>query len=193
MYKSYSELGSDDQPNNKDLYLVPELSNTNEKYQLLNQNNFVLINIHAEWCGPCKATASEFSVLAKMYTKPGVAIVKYNYEKMDQADKAKINGIPVYQFFMRNQNGMQQVDEIVGADIKAVDEKLKQYLGTDTASFPEGPHGVRNSIRSHKNTMEGMQQPSHYMDAQSTYGSNEHTAGNSWGQPSYSQFQQRKY
>ena len=192
MYKSYSDLGNDDQPVNKDLYLVPELTNSNEKHQVLNQNNFVLINIHADWCGPCKATAPEFSILAKMYSKPGVAIVKYNYEKMDQNEKTNIHGIPVYQFFIRTNGGMQQVDQIVGADIKAVEEKLKQYLGQEqqNVSFPEGPQAVRNRIRAHKNTMEGMQQPSHYMDSQSSYGSNEHTAGNSWAQP-YSQFQQK--
>ena len=111
---------------------------------------------------------------------------------MDQNEKTNIHGIPVYQFFIRTNGGMQQVDQIVGADIKAVEEKLKQYLGQEqqNVSFPEGPQAVRNSIRAHKNTMEGMQQPSHYMDSQSSYGSNEHTAGNSWAQP-YSQFQQK--
>lgn len=155
MYKSYSELGAA-QEQNVDLYLVPELASSQHKNQVISGNNVVLLNIHAEWCGPCKQTAPEYSVLASKYSKPGqVAVVKYNYDKLDPNERANIHGIPVYQIYVQG----RQVDEVVGADLAQVEEKLRNYVdgggggsGSLTKDDPgSGPYHNRSSIRAYRN------------------------------------------
>ena len=84
-----------------------------------------IVDFYADWCGPCKQTAPEYSRVAATYSKPGVcAVAKYNLDKIDPSEKGNIHGIPVFQFFV---NG-KQVDEIVGADIPRVEETLKSLL-----------------------------------------------------------------
>jgi thioredoxin 1 len=158
MYKNYSELGQDDQKN-VDLYSVVEIANTQHLTQILSENEIVCINIHAEWCGPCKQTASSYSILAGELTAPGIAIVKYDYEKLSQQEKDTITGIPVYKIFFRG----RQVDEVIGADLNEVQAKLKNVISKarpagNSQSNNQGPQHMRNSIRPGSRPM---QQESH--------------------------------
>jgi len=152
MYKSYSELGVAPEQN-VDLYSVVELAHAEHKQQVLAQNLLTLVNIHAEWCGPCKQTAPNYSLLASQFHTPGrVAIVKYNYDKLDPQEKANIHGIPVYQFYIQG----RKIDEVVGADLNQVEEKLKNYMqqlgnGEGPAGpGPVGPQSNRSMIRNHR-------------------------------------------
>jgi thioredoxin 1 len=158
MYRNYDQLGVQPEPD-RDVLDVVEIANTQHKKHIISNHNVVCVDIYADWCGPCKQTAPEYSRIAATYSKPGTcAVVKYNLDKMDPPEKAKIHGIPVFQFFV---NG-HQVDEIVGADIPAVEEKLKSFL---QGKFPmqqqqqqQGPIYNRNSIRNNRSQMPNMEQ-----------------------------------
>jgi thioredoxin 1 len=154
MYKSYSELGAQPEQN-RDLYSVLQISNAQHKEQLINQNRVVCVNIYADWCGPCKQTAPEYSIMAQTYTKPGLcAIVKENWDKKITT----VGGIPTYQIFLDG----QQVDQVVGADLKEVETKLTRYLqsvtNNSTPNYGEhnnletssGPAYGRNTIRNYR-------------------------------------------
>lgn len=159
MYKSYDQLGAQTEPN-RDLFDVLELANTQHKNHILSSHRIVCIDIYADWCGPCKQTAPSYSLIASTYNKPGhCAIVKYNLEKMHPSEKAKVHGIPVFEFYVDG----KQVDEIVGADIPQVEEKIKNLLqGIGHVKLgkvqdnTKGPGFNRSSIRNNRSHMPQM-------------------------------------
>lgn len=148
MYRNYSELGSG-ASQNQDQYEVPEIIDHRHKQQIVASNAFVCVDIYADWCGPCKQTAPNYGILAVKYNSPGmIAIVKQNFDKLDQSERPKIGGIPTFQFFL---NG-NLVDEFVGADIPKIEEKIIQYTRNGKVEFQDGPQFNRNSIRQSKMT-----------------------------------------
>lgn len=151
MYKNYGDLGNDE-PRNRDVMNVLELANVDHKRQIIGSNRVVVVDIYADWCGPCKQTAPDYATIASEYSSPGeCAIVKYNYDKVDPSERSRIHGIPVFQFFFEG----RQVDEVVGADIDAVKVKLTDILkkGRVTESGQDGPQFNRNSIRNTRNSV----------------------------------------
>jgi thioredoxin 1 len=154
MYKSYSELGAQPEQN-IDAYAVPQVINAQHKQELIQQNRLVCVNIYADWCGPCKQTAPEFSIIAQNFTKPGLCVVvKENWDKKI----TQVGGIPTYQFFLDG----QQVDQVIGADLAEVEKKLTKYIqgltsGGGVYGSQEqnprdsmGPTFNRNSIRNYR-------------------------------------------
>jgi thioredoxin 1 len=160
MYKSYSDLGAVPRQN-VDIYAVPEIVSAEHKQQLLTQYRLVCVNIYGDWCGPCKQTAPEYSILAQSYTKPGQCIlVKENYDKK----LTIVQGIPTYQIFVDG----RQVDQVVGADLAELEAKLNQHLARiggvsnnnmmtmqgPTPSQGMGPTPGRNNIRNYRQPSE---------------------------------------
>jgi thioredoxin 1 len=167
MYKSYSELGAPAEQN-VDHYSVVELADPNHKARVLADNVVVCINIHADWCGPCKMSAPTYAVMASTYNRPGVALVKYNYDKIPPPDKVNIGGIPVYQLYVRG----RQVDEVVGADLALVEEKLKALVSgnvRDDGGGGGGPMANRSSIRNYRNPREEQQGGVPYQENRGQY------------------------
>ena len=157
MYKSFDQLG--EQPENGENSQGPppppviEITMPQQRAQLIASNRVVCVDVYADWCGPCKQTAPAYARMAQRYNRPGQCVlVKYNYERLEPADRAKVHGIPVFQFYVQG----QQVDEVVGGDIPSVESKLKELLGITnerTASSPSGPQHNRNSIRNSRPMM----------------------------------------
>lgn len=152
MYASYQQLGVQQEPN-RDVMNILEVDE-NTKKGLISSHQLVCVDIYADWCGPCKQTAPDYAVLSSTFGRQGqCAVVKQNYDKMVGPEKGRIKGIPTFQFFM---NG-NLVDEVVGGDINAVEEKLKKYSAGLANSLPQvresgpgvsGPLYTKNSIRS---------------------------------------------
>lgn len=121
MYKSFSELGNKPQPN-RDVYSVVELKDAAHKQQIISTHKVVLVDIFADWCGPCKQMAPDYAVLANKFNRSGVcAVVK---ENLDRKLTPNIQGVPTLHFFV---NG-RMVHDIVGADLKKAEEKLTEFL-----------------------------------------------------------------
>lgn len=145
MYASYSQLGSKPNPN-QDQYNVLEIAHDPHKQQIIKENRIAVVDIYADWCGPCKQTAPSYAVVAKQYSKPGFcAVVKQKYDVLNDDEKEEIQGIPVFQFFRDG----QLVDKVIGADIPQVENKLKQLLDDLERKMENntGPTANRNSIR----------------------------------------------
>lgn len=145
MYANYSQLGSQNKQN-EDQYNVLEIQNHNHKMQIIQENRLVVVDIYADWCGPCKQTAPAYAVVARQYSRPNFcAVVKQKYEVLDEDEKGDIHGIPVFQFF---ENG-RLVDKIVGADIPKVEETLRNLVQQVESKMEnvQGPQANRNTIR----------------------------------------------
>jgi thiol-disulfide isomerase/thioredoxin len=193
MYKSYSDLGpQNDTP--QDQYSVTEIVNDDQKKQLLNSHRLVLVEVFADWCGPCKTIAPSYALLAMKYGKPNIcSIVKQQYDRVEQGIKEKIQGIPIFLFYVMG----SLVDTIVGGDLEAVEKQLQIHLqnsASDTGLMKEDygqntnpPPQYRNTIRNRGGNNPPGMVPEEYSTKPSNYGNGPSPQGHG---PQYGQFPQ---
>lgn len=71
--------------------------------ELINSEQPVLVDFHAEWCGPCKAMAPTIKQLAKDY-KGKARVLKVDIDKNpDLARKLSIRGVPTLIIYKKGQ------------------------------------------------------------------------------------------
>lgn len=167
MYKTMEEYGVNPRQTQppQDQFQVVEIQNIDHRDHIISTNELVVIDIYADWCGPCKMTAPTYANMAARYNKPGkVALVKYKFDNMHQSEKGVVTGIPMFNFFVRG----RQVDQTIGGNIDEVETKLKAILNNLGSNYDQpslvnneisnevgsmGPTASRNSIRNSKMNM----------------------------------------
>jgi thioredoxin 1 len=85
----------------------------------------VIIDIYADWCGPCKHLAPKMEELARIYASPDILFCKLDVANV----KVDVKGLPTIEFWMLGQNGRQMVRNVLGADIKEIRNVLVQLAG----------------------------------------------------------------
>ena len=88
---------------------VMEVTSQNFNQEIIN-NNLVLVDFWAEWCGPCKSMHPIFTRMAKKYKQVRFARVNVD-DAQDIAMKYGVQSIPTFIMF---KNG-EIVDRMVGA------------------------------------------------------------------------------
>ena len=88
---------------------VMEITSQNFNQEIIN-NNLVLVDFWAEWCGPCKSMHPIFTRMAKKYKQIRFARVNVD-DVQDIAMKYGVQSIPTFIMF---KNG-EIVDKMVGA------------------------------------------------------------------------------
>ncbi len=91
----------------------------------ISENEFVIVDFWAPWCGPCRMVAPVLDQLAKKYAGL-VTIVKMNVDENQQTPASfGIRGIPTMIFFKKG----IQVDKVVGAlSQQALESKIKEHM-----------------------------------------------------------------
>jgi thioredoxin 1 len=102
--------------------LVNEIRTKEDKANVISSNKVCLVDVYADWCGPCKIIAPKYKEMFKNYNVNGVcAIVK---EDVELGLSPNVQVIPTFQFYI---NG--QFDSIItGADMSIVEQKLVELL-----------------------------------------------------------------
>lgn len=102
-------------------------SNGQEKYimkgsfnQIINGEKPVLIDFHAEWCGPCKAQSPIIKEVASA-TKDKIRIIKIDIDKNQTiAQRYEVRGVPTLAIFkdgkiIWRQSGLMSKQQIITA------------------------------------------------------------------------------
>jgi thioredoxin 1 len=113
--------------------LVPEIETTEDKKNMLNSHKICIVDVYADWCGPCKLTESGFAKMFKNYNLKGVvALAKENVEL---GLSRSVQVIPTFQYFVDG-----KLDSIItGADINSVEEKLVELIKSMGDDVPIPP------------------------------------------------------
>lgn len=103
--------------------------------EVINQNELVLVDFWAEWCGPCKAFAPTYAEVAERY--PQIVFGKVDTEAQPTlARDFQIRSIPTIMVIK------QQVVLYVGSGsmpASALDELVQQAQGVDMATIETAP------------------------------------------------------
>ena len=138
-YKKLSHFGEKSGHETSDV--VPKILRKEDKENLIRNFKVVVIDVFADWCGPCKIISPLFSSLFPKYNIPGICILAK--ENVDLALSPSIQVVPSFQFYL---NGT--LDSVIsGADITLVENKIIELINsvapTPTPGLPKNnnpPH-----------------------------------------------------
>ena len=89
-----------------------------ELNHVLNNNQFVVVDFHATWCGPCKAIAPKLKSLCE---ENGVTLYKIDVdEEPDIAAIYSIESLPTILFF----KGGAKFGTVIGAKLDKIKEMI---------------------------------------------------------------------
>ena len=95
-------------------------------HDAVSQNNLLLVDFWAEWCGPCKSMHPIFSRMAKKYDQVRFARVNVD-NSQDVAKKFNVQSIPTFIMFKNGQVAQQMVGAIGEPGIHMI---CKKYLSS---------------------------------------------------------------
>ena len=81
-------------------------------HDAVSQNNLLLVDFWAEWCGPCKSMHPIFSRMAKKYEQVRFARVNVD-NSQDVAKKFNVQSIPTFIMFKNGQVAQQMVLSLI--------------------------------------------------------------------------------
>ncbi len=127
MYRKLNELGTsepstslDKRENYKTPTIVPEITTKEDKDSLIKNNKVVVIDVYADWCGPCKTTGPLFSDLYDRYNE----VCKLVKENVDLRLSPTVQVVPTFQIFVEGKLKSQ----ITGANLAEVESVIKANL-----------------------------------------------------------------
>jgi thioredoxin 1 len=101
--------------------MIHEVTSEEEFNQILQDNETVIYDFSAEWCGPCRFIEPIVMRLSEEYSN--VKVCKIDVDKVSKvAESQGIRAMPTFKLY---KNG-QLVNEVIGSDKRAV-ENLFHY------------------------------------------------------------------
>jgi len=92
-------------------------------HDAVSQNNLLLVDFWAEWCGPCKSMHPIFSRMAKKYDHVRFARVNVD-NSQDIARKFNVQSIPTFIMFKNGQVAQQMVGAVGEPGIHMICKKF---------------------------------------------------------------------
>jgi thioredoxin len=110
--------------------MVRNISTKDAFDSLLKQNEYVVVDFFAEWCGPCKQIAPFVEDLAKR-NEGRVVFAKVDVDEVKQvAESERITSMPTFRFFFQG----RRVAEVKGADRNGLESALARLLSMKVAA-----------------------------------------------------------
>lgn len=127
-YASYRSLA----PKKKTAsYVCMEMQDLKHRKKMLDEHSIVCIDLHADWCEPCKVVSPKFAELAKQYNIPGRCLLATENVDLKLTRDFQITGIPAFIFYrggqlLKEQDGTPVA--VIGGDIDRVKQILDKLL-----------------------------------------------------------------
>ncbi|KAI9297189.1 thioredoxin-like protein [Neoconidiobolus thromboides FSU 785] len=99
--------------------MVKEVKTFDEFKTIIEGDKLVVVDFHAQWCGPCKVIAPQFQTLSEEQTD--VEFIKIDVDAVPEA--AQFAGVTAMPTFKLYKSG-EKVSEVVGANINLVKKKI---------------------------------------------------------------------
>ena len=109
---------------------VIEITTKQEFYDHLEKsnNNFLLVDFYAQWCGPCKKIAPVLHNMSDKYTT--VTFLKVDIDAVPELkDDFSISAMPTFMLFAKGNSKPQTT--IVGANAMKIEYAIRMALGDD--------------------------------------------------------------
>jgi thioredoxin 1 len=117
--------------NRSKVHHVTSESEFNEKLKSAGER-LVVVDFFADWCGPCKQISPIVDDFSNKY--PNVVFLKVNVDELsDLAGELGVRAMPTFYLFAKG----KKVDDLVGADPRALEAKIKAKMG-EANYFPGG-------------------------------------------------------
>jgi thioredoxin 1 len=92
---------------------------------LINENQLVLVDFYADWCGPCK-TMSPILQEVKSVLKEEIRIIKINVDQyQDLASEFSVRGVPTLILFKQGKMLWRQSGVLSSKDLVSI---VKEHL-----------------------------------------------------------------
>ena len=130
-YKKLSTFG--EKKSESPEVVIPKILKIEDKMHLIQNYKVCVVDVYADWCGPCKIVSPLFSQLFTKYNIPGICILAK--ENVDLKLSPNIQVVPSFQFFLYG-----QLDSVIsGADITLVENKIIELINSNNPAIPPPP------------------------------------------------------
>jgi len=127
----YKKLSTFGEKKSESEVVIPTILKIEDKMHLIQNYKVCVVDVYADWCGPCKIVSPLFSQLFTKYNIPGICILAK--ENVDLKLSPNIQVVPSFQFFLYG-----QLESIIsGADITLVENKIVELINSNTPSIPQ--------------------------------------------------------
>lgn len=135
----YKKLSTFGEKKSEPGVVIPQILKIEDKMYLIQNNKVCVVDVYADWCGPCKIVSPLFSKLFAKYNIPSICILAK--ENVDLKLSPSIQVVPSFQFFLNGQ--LESV--ISGADITLVENKIVELINSNNSVAPPNPLPITNS------------------------------------------------
>jgi len=92
---------------------------------LINENQLILVDFYADWCGPCKAMSPILQEV-KSILKEEIRIIKINVDQyQDLASEFSVRGVPTLILFKQGKMLWRQSGVLAAKDLVSI---VKEHL-----------------------------------------------------------------
>ena len=130
--KQYASNKSLAPKDDKPKYTCVEIENLQHRKKILADHRIVCIDLHADWCEPCKLVSPQFAELAHQYNNPGHCMLLKENVDLELTRDYQISGIPAFIFYVKGEllrDKDRKPVSVVGGDISKVKEILDNLMG----------------------------------------------------------------
>ena len=106
---------------------VIEITSEEEYDDIILNNNCVVVDFNASWCGPCQKIKSHYEELAEKYTntKEGVVFCSVDIDDCpDISEKCEVVKLPTFLVYKDQEN----CDEFIGGDSAGMTKMIKKHI-----------------------------------------------------------------
>lgn len=116
---------------------VLHIKSAAELQQLLESTTYVLVDFHAQWCGPCKTIAPVIESFATKHAISNIlAFAKVDVDEVpDVAQKYGITAMPTFLFFKETKQVSVNDEPLIrGANLRALNAAVEKLAGLAQAA-----------------------------------------------------------